>query len=157
MWTTIVAAELDDPFGYQGKNAMLERDEALAGARIIAPLGGSRLFGLRSASYVAVPEWLEIELDGTNTGGLTVTARVEVRTAAAGTSVTPKIRNTTDASDAVTGAACTATDEDYSGSQQKQTLTFTPVAGVKKYQLMIIGGNAIEDVFGIGYLEHYGS
>lgn len=140
---------LDQIFSFQTANKLKERDGALAAARIIAPLGGSREVGRRNSAYEPVPSFLEIELDGTDTGGLTVQARVEVKTDDVATSVTPRIRNVTDASDAVVGESSTSV------TFASQTLAFTPVAGAKKYRLEILGGNATNSIYGIGYVEHF--
>ena len=149
LWANITDFVSGSRLGYQTANVMLERDEALATARITANLNDSRASWERSASYVAVSD-IEIELDGTNTGGLTIQARVRVRTTNTGTSVTPRIFNVTDAVAAVTGAAY-STDTNF----DDQTLSFTPVSGVKKYRLEITGSNATDDIQGIGYIEHY--
>lgn len=148
-YQTLTVFILDQIFGFQTANKLKERDDALAAARIIAPLGGSRNVGRRNTSYEAVPDFLEIELDGTDTVGLTVQARVEVRTSNAAGSVTPRIRNVTDASDAVVGAASILTTFD------PQTLGFVPVVGLKKYRMEILGSNAGIQIFGIGYIEHF--
>ncbi|HEU00508.1 MAG TPA: hypothetical protein ENH89_09145 [Aurantimonas coralicida] len=140
---------LDQIFGFQTANKLKERDDALAGARIIAPLGGSREVGRRTASYEPVPSYLEVELDGTNTVGLTVQARVEVKTDDGATSVTPRIRNVTDGADAVVGSPSTST------TFAAQTLGFVPVVGVKKYRLETVGSNNTNSIYGIGYTEHF--
>lgn len=115
-------------------------------------LGGSRSVALISSSYVEVIDWIDFVPATGEFEGATVTAQVEVRTANAGTSVTPKIRNVTDSTDAVTGSACTATNADYSGTQQRQSLSFTPVAG-KRYRLMITGSNTTNSIYGIGQIK----
>ena len=123
--------------------------KALAARRAVYPLGGSRqALVVYNGTFDAV-DWIDVELDGTEfQTGATVRARVEVRSANAGTSITPLIRNITDSTDAVTGAACTATDADYSGANQKQTLSFTPVTGVKKYRLQFTNSNATNGTYG---------
>lgn len=148
-YQTLTAFILDQIFGFQTANKLKERDDALAAARIIAPLGGSREVGRRNVVYEPVPSYIEVELDGTDTVGLTVQARVEVRTSNASFSVTPRIRNVTDAADAVVGAAEVAIVD------TPQTLSFVPVVGVKKYRLEILGANAGAQIFGIGYIEHF--
>lgn len=147
-WTAIGAYVIDQVLGIARANELRNNAIALASSRFQHYLGGSRQFGLRSASYVDAVDYLDVELDGTNLTGLTVRARVEVRTANTGTTVTPKIRNVTDASDAVVGAAYGA-DTNWDA----QTLSFTPVAGVKTYRLQLTGSNATDDIFGVGYVE----
>lgn len=93
---------------------------------------------------------MPLELDGTNIGGLTVQARVFVRTTNTGTSVQARIRNITDASTAVTGAAYSADTV-----EQAQTLVFVPVAGVKIYHLQVTGNNATNNIFARGYCERF--
>ena len=93
---------------------------------------------------------------GTNLTGFTVQARVDVRAGAA-TGITPKIRNVTDGTDAGTGTACTATDADYSGTAQQQTITVTLAAGAKKYRLQGIPANTTDGTYCIGSLEIFAS
>lgn len=150
IWQTLSAFILDESFGFQTANKLKERDEALAAARITIHLGGSREVGRRNVVFEPVPSYIEAELDGTNTVGLTVRARIEIRTSNVAGSVTARIRNVTDASDAVVGAASTST------TFVAEILTFVPVVGVKKYRLEIQGGDAGIQVFGIGYIEHFG-
>ncbi len=153
-WTAIAAYVLDRVFGYQDANELRANLIALASARRTHYLGGSRNTAVPLvASAQDAVEYIDIELDGTNLAGLTVQARVEVRTLNGGTSVTPKVRNVTDSTDAGTGVACTATDADYSGTNQKQTIAVTLAAGVKKYRLMLTPGNTSAGVLGIGYIE----
>lgn len=152
-WTAIANRVLGDIFGYQSANVLRDNMVAITSARIVHQLGGSRQQGFFKSSYAEVIDWLEIEIDGTRLSGFTVRAKVEVRTQNASTSVTPKIFNATDVSDAVVGTACTSTSTDYNGTNQKQTLVFTPAAGIKIYKLLIVGGNTSAEIFGIGYVE----
>ncbi len=59
---------------------------------------------------------------------------------ASGISVTPRVYNVTDASvpSQSGAAACTATADDFSGSNQKQTISFTPATGKKKYVIQVV-------------------
>ena len=155
-WNVVAAFVINKLFGYQTANKMRENSIALASRRAIYPLGGSRVDALpRAAAASPVHNYIDIELDGTLLSGFTVRARVECRTTNAGTTVTPSVYNVTDAGSAgATGAAaCAATNEDYSGTDQKQTLVFTPAVGVKKYRLLGTPSNADNDVFVIGYFE----
>lgn len=153
-WNTIAAKVLDDVFGYQSANRIRENLIALASARLTYHLGGSRNVAVPLvASAQDAVDFIDIELDGTNLGGFTKQLRVEVRTLNAGTSVTPKLRNVTDSTDAGTGVACSATNADYSGANQKQTITVTLATGVKKYRLQLTPSNATNGTFGIGYVE----
>jgi hypothetical protein len=153
-WTAIGAYILDQVWGYQGANKHRENMIALASRKAIYDLGGSRITALpQVASAQDAVEYRDIELDGTNLGGFTVRLRVECRTINAATSVTPKLRNVTDSTDAGTGVACSATNADYSGTNQKQTITVTLAAGVKKYRLMGTPSNTTHPTFIIGDLE----
>lgn len=110
--------------------------------------GGSRQISvpLVAAAQDAI-DYFDIDLDGS--AGYVVTVKVEVRTSNAATSVTPKVRNITDASDSVVGSACTATAADYSGANSKQTLTLVLAAGVKTYRFQLTPQNVTNPVYGI--------
>lgn len=110
-------------------------------------LGGSRESGHRTASYLPVPSYVEVELDPAKLVGFTVQARVERKTLNAATSVTARIYNVTTAAVAATGSVSTST------TWAAETIVFVPVAGANKYRLEIIGGNADADILAIGYIE----
>lgn len=152
-WNVIAAYVLDQRFGYQSANKHRENLITLASRRAVYPLGGSRqtTVPLVASAQDAI-DYLDIELDGDELAGLTCQLRVEVRAGAA-TAVTPKLRNVTDGTDAGTGTSCSATNSDYSGTNQKQTITVTIAAGVKKYRLQLTPANTTNGVYGIGYLE----
>lgn len=153
-WNVIAAYILDNVFGYQGANKHRENLITLGSRRATYDLGGSRSVSLPLvASAQNAENWIDIEIDGTNLGGFTANLRVECRTANAGTSVTPKLRNVTDSTDAGIGAACSATAADYSGANQKQTIAVTLASGVKKYRLQGTPSNTTNATFVIGYLE----
>jgi hypothetical protein len=154
LWSVVADFILDQRFGFQSANKIKNNVISLASARIQHYLGGDRLRAVpRVASAQDAVNYIDVELDGTSLAGLTVQARVEVRTTNAATGVTPKIRNVTDSTDAATGVSCTATAQDYSGTNSKQTLGFSPAAGVKKYRLQLTPQNTTNDVFGTGYIE----
>lgn len=159
-WVTFAAKVLDSVLGYQDVNELKDREDALAQVRFQHHLGGSRSQGVLSASYVAVPDWIDVELDGTYLAGLTCRVRVELRTADAATSVTFRLYNVT-AGAAMTlspvAASCTATNTNYSGTNQVQSCTFTPTTGVNKYRLQIVGGNATNEIYAIGFVEIFGA
>jgi hypothetical protein len=152
MWNAVIDFVLDNRYGYQTANTIKNNIIALASARIQRHLGGSRRISvpLVAAAQDAI-EYHDVEIDGTLLSGLTVRARVEVRSANAGTSVTPKIRNITDGADAVVGVACSATA--FGGTNSIQTLVFTPALGIKKYRLQLTPSNVTDAVFGLGHLE----
>jgi hypothetical protein len=122
--------------------------------RSIYPLGGSRSTAIFNNVATDAQDYIDFVPRTGEFTGATVQAVVEVRTLDGGTSVTPKIRNLTDSTDAIIGLACTATNADYSGTNQRQTLGFTPVAG-KRYRLMLTPSNATNGVYGIGFVEAF--
>jgi hypothetical protein len=128
-------------------------DLVVALPRIMYPLGGSRNQALQHNAVIDAYDYLDIEIDSDDVDGKTVQARVEVRVGNSGISVTPQIYNVTDASVEVTGSACSATNADYSGTDQKQTLTITPASGVKKYRLRLTPSANTHPVWGIGLIE----
>lgn len=150
-WNVVVAFVLDQIFGYQSANKFRENLIVLASRRSGRSLGGSRTMPQDPAfdpdigflgKHVSLGpndalDFIDIEIDGTNQGGITYQARVEVRIAgnAAGMTITPKIRNVTDGVDAGVGTACSASAGDFSGTNQKQTIALTIATGVKKYRL----------------------
>lgn len=153
-WNTIAAYVLDQVWGYQGANRHRENLIALGSRRASYHLGGSRTVTLPLvASAQDAQDWIDVEIDGTNLTGFTARLRVECRTLNAGTSVTPKLRNVTDGTDAGVGVACSATAADYSGANQKQTITVTLATGVKKYRLQGTPSNTTNGTFVIGQLE----
>ena len=171
-WTVISAFVLDQILGYQGMNKVKDNLITLASRRGGRHLGGSRtipVFGVlddNEGEFESVPPGLgphdapdavDIEIDQTLQGGITYQARVEVRTRWPGCSITPKIRNVTDGTDAVVGAACVATNADYSGTNQKQTLAIVLAAGIKKYRLQFtLGAVGLGfDAWIIGELEAF--
>lgn len=158
-WTAIDDFILDQVFGFQTANIMKDRDLSLASSRPYF-LGGSRVNGIQgapSALRLNVYDYLDFELDGDQLANITVQVRVEVRTAAGGTSVTPVVYNVTDDADEATGDACTDTEQDYSQTNQKQTLTWTPASGVKTYRVVVDAGDENAEVFAIAHLELVGA
>jgi hypothetical protein len=113
-------------------------------------LGGSRSQYLESASEIAVPDYWDVLIDWRKISGLTVRARVEVRTLNAGTSVTPRIKNVTDSTNN-DGTASTST----SFTEQLIAISTPASLGVKRYRLYIIGGNATNGIGGLGQIEIY--
>jgi hypothetical protein len=155
-WNTITAFVLDQVFGYQTANKIRDNLMTLGTARIRASLGGSRYRALPAvASAQDAIDYLDFEIDWTYMTGMSVIAKVECRTMAAGTSITPKIRNLTDGSDAVTGNACTATATTWDGTNQAQDLTIPAATGTKKYRLQGTPSNTTNDTFIIGQVHVY--
>lgn len=153
-WNAVSDFILDQLFGYQTATQLKNNIVALASARIVHQLGGSRVDPIASvASAQDAVNWIDAEIDGTLLSGLTAQLRVECRTDNVGTSVTPKLRNVTDSTDAGTGVACAATDADFTGTNQKQTVAVTLATGVKKYRLMGTPSNVTDPTYVIGYVE----
>lgn len=169
-WNVITAFILDQLFGYQSANKLRENSIVILSGRKGRGLGGSREvpnnaginpFGgpLKSKQNGVGPfdavDFIDVEIDGTNQGGVTCQARVEVRTDRAGCTITPKIRNVTDSTDAGTGLACAAGDPAYGGTNQKQTITVTLASGVKKYRLMYTLSSPSGTTWCIGEIEMF--
>jgi hypothetical protein len=100
-----------------------------------------------SASYVPVNAWMSHDINGDTLGGLTLDLVAFYRTADAGTSVTVRLRNTTDSSTAGTGATSTATTD------TREVISLTLASGVKTYRLEVIGGNASAGIYARAYLR----
>lgn len=99
------------------------------------------------------------ELDNTanqlyGSAGIVIQVRVRLRVFNAAVSVTPRIYNVTDSSVAtISGAAaCSATATDFSGANQQQILTLTPVSGKKKYKVQITPSAATHQAWASGVL-----
>lgn len=170
-WNVVTAFVLDQIFGYQTANKLRENLITLASQRNGRLLGGSRFVpiepawdadGFPQSNPAGLGPWnavdyIDVELDGTNQTGMSFQARVEVRTQHATMTLTPKVRNVTDGTDAGTGAACAAGYSDYSGTNQKQTIALTVATGVKKYRLqfslgaIVVGASA----YVIGEIEAF--
>jgi hypothetical protein len=168
-WSILPTFALDQIFGYQTANKITQNLVTLVSRRTGRDLGGSRvvpnevsypLFGAPRGKPSGLGpsdayDYVDIEIDGTNQGGLTYQARVEVRVADPGVSITPKIRNLTDGTDAGTGVACSATALDYSGTNQKQTIAITLASGIKKYRLQYTVSNVSFQTWMVGELESF--
>lgn len=151
-WTAIPAYVLDYILSYQKANALRENLIAIASARLAYALGGSRQVSLPlvAAAQDAI-DFYDVELNGTNLGGFTVRLRCDCRTDNAATSITPKLRNVTDGTDAGVGVACTAVT--FAGANAVQTIAVVLAAGVKKYRLQGTPSNATNPTYVIGQLE----
>lgn len=114
------------------------------------PLGGSRQISVPLvASAQDAIDYFDFYLSSIP-ADCVFTLQVELRSSNAGTSVTPKLRNITDASDVVltpAAVACSATT--WGGVNSYQSFTFTPVAA-KRYRLQLIASNVTDPVYGIG-------
>lgn len=120
------------------------------------PLGGSSTEPHPGAAYQRVTHAVPFELPAAEQALGVWKARVYLRCEDAAVTITPKIRNLTDATDAVTGSACSGTSDAYSGTNQNQTLAFTPVAG-KVYELQAIKSATTKDCWCVGTLQRTNS
>lgn len=126
------------------------------------PIGGSKSRGLMAGAVIDAIDAVDFEIDNTSSyvsgsGSLTVPITVHVRVESASLSVTPSIYNVTTAANAtVSGAAaCTATNEDYSGTNQKQTLLLSLATGVNVYRLRFTPTSASYQFWGMGWRGLY--
>lgn len=122
------------------------RDSILAVTFWPFPLGGSRSASVTGTSYQDADDYLDFEVPDAASGGAVYKAIVDVLCENALTTITPKIRNITDSSDAVVGSAHAST------GWGSQTLTFTPTVG-KKYRLMFIKSDDLFRAYGIGFIR----
>lgn len=141
------AYQAGDKWGYQTAEKVREGVDVANYSGLQVTLGGSEHIGVVASSNETVPGYVEHTLNGDSYGGMTVEAVVFYRTAAAGTSVTVRVRNTTGSSNAALGTTSTST------SVVKEVLTLTLTSGDKVYRLEITGSNTSAPVFGWGYLR----
>lgn len=109
-------------------------------------MGGSRSAAITGTGYQDAENYLDWRVPDSASSGGVFKVYVDLLCENAATSVTPKIRNITDSSDAVVGSASTST------SWAEQTLTFTPVVG-KKYRLMFVKSDDVYSCWGVGFLQ----
>lgn len=113
---------------------------------VVVPLGGSRHISIASTGYQDAIDYLDFTMpNAASTGGVWV-ALVDLKCENAATTITPKIRNVTDASDAVVGSAHAST------SWASQTLAFTPASG-KTYRLMLVKSDDVYQAWAIGKMQ----
>lgn len=122
------------------------RQQAIAAVFFCLPLGGSRSQSVTGVVYQDAINYVDFTMPDADSVGGVYKALVDVLCENAATSITPKIRNITDSSDAVVGSASTST------SWASQTLSFTPAAG-KTYRLQFIKGDDVYGAFGMGRLQ----
>ncbi len=151
-----------DKWGYQTANR-LRLDLNLLMLGIISRNqygGGDDNIGILASSVTDVLNQGDgFEIDNTSnqlsgSTGVVIQVRVRVRVENAGISVTPRVYNVTDSSVPTQSgaAACTATATDFSGSNQQQTISLTPVSGKKKYKVQITPSAATYQAWASGVL-----
>lgn len=123
--------------------------------------GGDDVTPIFSASVVdAIGQGDGFEIDNTNSqisgsASIIVQVRLRIRVGNVGVSVTPQVYNVTTSAVATTSgaAACAATNEDFSGTNQQQTLALTLAAGINKYKVRFTPTNAIYPVWVSGIVS----
>ncbi len=145
-----------DDFGYEEYQKL--RVSIIANSFDEIPLGGSRHTAVPDGgSYKDAIEFQDFMITSADYGGATFEAIVEVRVENAGITITPKIRNVTDASDAVVGSASTSTTGGSAGDVwATQTLAFTPTAN-KRYRLMLVKSADTYAAWAIGKVRRTGT
>jgi hypothetical protein len=135
-----------DKWGYQTAEDVRNNEDIAAYLMGHLDLGGDER-GILSASYVPVNGSRRFSLNGSSLGGVTLEAVVSYYTSNAATSVTVRVRNLTDSTDAEEGTLSTAT------TRTDEVLTLTLAAGIKSYELQVVGGDALNEVYAWGYLR----
>lgn len=133
-----------DKFGYQKTEIIRQDLDLLAYNSGAYPLGGIEIpmTVATPATYEPALNAITWDLDGDNLGGLTLDVIFFNYTSNAGTSVTSRLRNTTDSTTAAQGAASTSTTRGTS-----ETVSVTLASGVKTYQLQWTASNATNPVY----------
>lgn len=125
------------------------------------PIGGSQTRGQIVSGVIDALDAVEFEIDNTSNfvsaSDILVPITVKVRVENVSLAVTPRIYNVTQAAEATTtgGAACNATAEDYSGTNQRQTLFLTLQTGVNVYKLQFTATGAAYQFWGHGWRSLY--
>ena len=116
------------------------------------PLGGSLDTAHPGDSYQRVVGCVPFKLPSTVEAGGVWKAHVLMDCEDAAVTITPKIRNVTDGTDAVIGSACSGTDDAWTGTGQDQLLTFTPAVG-KIYELWAMKSGLTKECWIVGTLR----
>ena len=109
-----------------------------------APLSASLQDFLNSIEFTIYWQYIDTSLK--------VRAQISVR-ANSTTTVIPSIYNTTDSVTEITGSSCSATNSDYSGLNQQQTLAIASKTTAKKYKFQLQASDNAHGVWGSGYAE----
>jgi hypothetical protein len=123
------------------------RDSIIADAHAVFELGGSRAIAIPfgATTNQDAPEYIEFQVPTSSQGGFVYKVEVEVKTENAGTTVTPRLQNITDATTTWTGSAGTATA--WGTYQTSGSLT---IASGKRYRLQASKSNDAVDGWIIG-------
>lgn len=147
-YTIGLSFAIDDGAFAQDVDEITDNIVAIARAALEKDLGGSKNIGSELLATVQdAPEWRDVWIDGTQIAGFTVEAEIFCRTSVAATTITPKVRNITAASDAGVGVACSVVDTDYEGANQQQTITLTIATGLNRYRLQLTNDDANNPTF----------
>lgn len=122
------------------------RQSLLAAVFTTHPLGGSRSIAIAGTGYQDAIDYLNFDIPDAASGGGVWVALVDLLCEDVSTTITPKIRNITDSTDAVIGSAHAST------SWATQTLSFTPVVG-KVYRLQLVKSDDLFQCWGIGKMR----
>jgi len=144
-YQTVTDANAATDFGYETVQKIRDATRA-AIYNLPAWLGGSRRYTVQSTGYQDAFDARPFIIPDTPSSGATYKVKVSLKTADPATTITPRIRNITDATDAAVGTAEDAT------SFTEQTLTFTPVVG-KEYRLQFVKSNDDAPAWGFGVLQ----
>jgi hypothetical protein len=133
-----------DKFGFQTAEKIRGNFNALAEAGIWMPMqAGVIAVTTVAATFQDVPFYIDRDINADEVGGFTVDITYYSYTTNASTSVTLRLRNTTDSSTIDTSDAVTAT------TITKETNTVTLTAGaIKNYRLQIAASSASHPVVG---------
>ena len=110
-------------------------------------LGGSRSNGVDGTGAQDAWEFKYVGLPGADLQGFSAQVRFETWTDAAGTSVTPKIRDVTASSDLATGGAVTAL------TPTEEVVSFSIPNATRKLKFMLTKSNADALVYGVAKIE----
>lgn len=116
-------------------------------------LGGSLQSGPDGTAWEIAINGQLFQVPASKYGGFVYVAKILLVCEDAAVTITPRIYNLTDASVAVTGTACSGTDAAaFTGTNQKQTLSFTPTVA-KDYILQFQKSANTKWCAGIGHVQ----
>jgi hypothetical protein len=147
-WQTLNGGSVIDGTFKAGADSFFEKVRAMLNAAVFVthPLGGSRAIAIAGTGYQDAIDYISFTMPDAASSGGVWNAVVELLCENVATTITPKIRNVTDATDAVIGSAHAST------SWGTQTLSFTPVAG-KTYRLMAVKSDDLFQAWAIGVMR----
>lgn len=126
------------------------------------PIGGSRTRGLMYTGVIDAVDSVPFDIDNTgnyvgSSSGVLVPITVWVRVESSLIAVIPRLYNMTLSSVASTagGVACTATADDYTGANQRQTLLLSLPSGVNTFKLQFVSTGATHQFWGQGWRSLY--